>query len=130
MLKLKMMRGLLLGLVCAGAAVYGYGQSSVDGAIGGVVQDATGSAIPGATVIVHSNTTDAEQTIAADASGLYRAIHLQPSTYTVTVTANGFGTFKSTGVTVEVGLLTDLSPKLSVDSAKKTAHVSAEASAI
>src|SRR6202789_2301696 len=127
---LKMMRGLLLGLVCVGTAVYGYGQSSVDGAIGGVVQDATGSVIPGAKVIVHSNTTDAEQTVTADASGLFRAIHLEPSTYTVTVTANGFGTFKSTGVTVEVGLLTDLSPKLSVDSAKETVDVSAEVPAI
>src|SRR6202789_3912673 len=127
---LKMMRGLLLGLVCVGTAVYGYGQSSVDGAIGGVVQDATGSVIPGAKVIVHSNTTDAEQTVTADGSGLFRAIHLEPSTYTVTVTANGFGTFKSPGVTVEVGLLTDLSPKLSVDSAKETVDVSAEAPAI
>ena len=130
MLKLKMMRGLLLGLVCAGAAVHGYGQSSVDGAIGGIVQDATGSVIPGAKILVHSNTTNAEQTVTADGSGLYRAIHLEPSTYTVTVMANGFGAFKSTDVTVEVGLLTDLSPKLAVGSSKETVEVSAEVPAI
>lgn len=124
---LKVFRGLLVALLCVGSAVYVYGQSAVDGAIGGTVQDATGSVIPGATVVIHENATNAEQKVVADSAGLFRAVHLQPSTYTVTVTAQGFGTFKANQVVVEVGLLTDLSPKLSAGGTSETVNVTGEA---
>src|SRR5215467_5822863 len=83
-------RSLLVAMLCAGAASAGYGQSAVDGAIGGTVQDSSGLAIPKATVVIRNNATNAEQTAVTDDSGFFRAIHLQPSTYTVTVTAAGF----------------------------------------
>ena len=53
-------------------------QSAVDGAIGGTVQDQTGSVVAKAAVLVHSNATNAEQTIDSDDSGYFRIIHLQP----------------------------------------------------
>ena len=65
-----------------------------------------------------------------DESGFFRAIHLQPSTYTVTITAAGFQSFKSPEVIVQVGLLTDLSPKLPVGSETQTVEVTSEAPAI
>ena len=123
-------RFMLIAMLCVGAGSYGYGQSAVDGAIGGTVQDSSGLAIPKAKVVIRNNATNAEQTILGDDSGFYRAIHLQPSTYTVTVTATGFETFKSPEVTVQVGLLTDISPKLPIGSETQTVEVTSEAPAI
>src|ERR1700726_3765754 len=82
-------RFLLIATMCAGAGSYGYGQSAVDGAIGGTVQDSSGLPIPNAKVVIRNNATNAEQTVLGDNSGFYRAIHLQPSTYTVTIAAAG-----------------------------------------
>ena len=60
-----------------------------------------------------------------DDSGYFRAIHLPPSTYTVTVTAAGFQTFNSPEVIVQVGLLTDLSPKMPVGAQPRPSKCSA-----
>jgi hypothetical protein len=129
MLKM-MMRWMLVALLYAGANGLAYAQSAVDGAIGGTVVDASGSAIPGAMVVVRSNTTNAEQTVVSDDQGFFRAIHLQPSTYTVTVSAQGFQTFTSPQVIVQVGLLTDISPKLPVGAASQTVEVLSQSPAI
>ena len=123
-------RFLLIATLCAGAGSFGYGQSAVDGAIGGTVQDSSGLAIPKATVTIRNNATNAEQTVVTDDSGFFRAIHLQPSTYTVTVTAAGFEGFRSPEVIVQVGQLTDLSPKLPVGSTAQTVEVTSEAPAL
>src|SRR5258708_18580548 len=123
-------RLLLIAMLCAGVGAYGYGQWAVDGAIGGTVQDSSGLAIPKATVTISNKSTNAEQTAVTDDSGFFRAIHLQPSTYTVTITAAGFGSYKSPEVIVQVGQLTDLSPKLPVGSATQTVEVTSEAPAL
>ncbi|HEX3569450.1 MAG TPA: carboxypeptidase regulatory-like domain-containing protein [Acidobacteriaceae bacterium] len=123
-------RLLLIVMLCAGSGSYGHGQSAVDGAIGGTVQDSSGLAIPNATVTIRNNATNAEQTVVTDSSGFFRAIHLQPSTYTVTISAAGFEGFKSPEVIVQVGQLTDLSPKLPVGSAAQTVEVTSEAPAL
>src|SRR6059058_4417347 len=123
-------RFLLIAMLCGGVGSYGYGQSAVDGAIGGTVEDSSGLAITKAKVTIRNNSTNAEQTAIADDSGFFRAIHLQPSTYTVTVEAAGFQNFKSPEVIVQVGQLTDLSPKLPVGSAAQTVEVTSEAPAL
>jgi len=123
-------RFLLIAMLCAGVGPYGFGQSAVDGAIGGTVQDGAGLAIPAAKVVIRNNATNKEVTTLTDDSGYFRTIHLQPSTYTVTITAAGFETFKSEGVIVQVGALTDLSPKLPVGSETQTVEVTSEAPAI
>jgi hypothetical protein len=123
-------RFLLIATLCAGAGSYGHGQSAVDGAIGGTVQDSSGLAIPKAKVTIRNNSTNAGQTAITDDAGFFRAIHLQPATYTVTVEAPGFEGFKSPEVIVQVGQLTDLSPKLPVGSATQTIEVTSEAPAL
>ncbi len=102
-------------------------QSAVDGAIGGTVQDQTGSVISKATVLVHSNATNAERTSDSDDSGYFRIIHLQPGSYTVSVSAPGFESFRSTGVTVSVGTLSDVTPTLTVGSSSSTIEVTSSA---
>ena len=125
-----MMRGAQIALIAVFCAVTGLranAQSAVDGAIGGTVEDASGSAIGSAIVVVHSNATNAEQNVKVDDSGVFRVIHLQPGTYAVTITAPGFRSYRSGEVTVEVGLLTDISPKLPVGNVSDTVEVTSEA---
>lgn len=112
---------LLFASVCALA------QSTTDGAIGGTVYDANGAAVPGASVVVHNNGTNAEKKATSDGSGYYRVIGLQPAVYTVTIAASGFSPYKSQQVIVTVGSLTDVSPRLAVGTGTETVNVTAEA---
>ncbi len=105
-------------------------QSSVDGAIGGTVEDRSGAVVAGAHIVVRNNGTNAEQTVASDDSGYFRIIHLQPGVYRVTVGASGFGDFKSGQVTVSVGSLTDVEPRLGLGSASETVEVTGSSLAI
>jgi hypothetical protein len=105
-------------------------QSAVDGAIGGTVEDKTGAVVSGATVTIRSNGTNAEEKLTTDASGFFRAIHLTPGMYTVTVEASGFEKFSSPAVAVEVGLLTDPHARMTLGAATETVEVSSEAPAI
>ena len=100
-----------------------HAQSAVDGAIGGTVLDSSGAVVAGAGILTVNNGTNAQQTAVTDASGYFRIIHLQPGLYTVTVTASGFSTFKSTNLSVQVGLLTDLEARLQVGSTTQTVQV-------
>src|ERR1051326_7726923 len=95
-------------LLCVSA----FAQSTTDGAVGGTVYDANGAVVPNATVTVHNNGTNAEQRVTTDASGYYRVRQLQPATYTVTVNSTGFSPYTAQNVIVQVGSLTDVSPRL------------------
>jgi hypothetical protein len=117
------LRMALVAVVCAGSITSMRGQSAVDGAIGGTVEDKTGSVISGAKVVIRSNGTNAEQTVVSDGSGFFRAIHLQPGVYTVTVSAPGFDTYRATAITVSVGSLSDPEARLAIGAETTTIEV-------
>ncbi len=114
------------GLFCAGLLVAGTGfaQSTTQGAIAGTVEDATGAAIPSATITIHNDGTNAEQKVVADASGYFKAPLVEPGSYTATITATGFGTV-SEKIVVQVGQLTSIEPHLKSGSATETVEVTA-----
>lgn len=121
--------GLLLGaLSCLGVVSSGFAQSTTQGGIGGTVYDATGAVVPGAKVTARDNGgTNAERSVTTDASGYYHLTNLQPASYTVTVTAQGFQTYQATPVIVQVGALTEISPRLSVGAVATTVEVTGKA---
>src|SRR5262249_15755158 len=102
-------------------------QSTTDGAIGGTVYDSSGAALANATVVVRNNGTNIEQTVTTDSSGYFRVAKLQPASYTVSIEAPGFAPFKAEQVIVQVGSLTEITPRLQVGSTSATVLVSAEA---
>jgi hypothetical protein len=110
-----------VGVVATGLSL---AQSTTQGAIAGTVEDPTSAVIPGATVLIHNEGTNGETDLTADASGYFKAPLLEPGTYTVTVKASGFGNFKSEHVTVEVGKLTEVAPKLIAGATQETVQVS------
>lgn len=119
--------GLLLGVLVFALSGNLSAQTAVDGAVGGTVSDSSGALVPNATVRVLNLGTNAVQTAQSDNSGYFRIIHLQPGRYSVSITAKGFSDFKSTGVTVQVGLLTTLNAQLSVGAEAQTVQVSGAA---
>ncbi len=103
------------------------GQSTTDGAISGTVYDQTGAVVPGATVVVHNNGTNLEQTVTTDASGFYKAVKLTPTTYTITFTAKGFEEFIAKEVVVTVGSVTNVSPHMTVGATTQSVTITGAA---
>lgn len=114
-------------LVLLGLSTNAHAQSAVDGAIGGTVIDSSGAVVANATIVVHNNGTNAEQTVVTDASGYFRVIHLQPGLYNVNVSAPGFASYRSIDLTVQVGLLTTVDAHLKVGGTEQNVEVTGEA---
>ncbi len=119
--------GICLPLVFFALVLNLHAQSAVDGAIGGSILDSSGAVVPHATVTVHNSGTNAEQVVTSDDSGYFRVIHLQPGAYNVTVTREGFQTFRAVNLVVQIGLLTDPQVHLNVGSTSQSVEVSGEA---
>ncbi len=101
-------------------------QSTTDGAIGGTVYDTSGAPVSGAKITVCNNGTNSTQEETTDESGYYRVTKLQPASYTVSISAQGFGDFRAEQVVVQVGTVTELSPRLQVSSTGAMVVVNAE----
>jgi hypothetical protein len=76
-------------------------QSGGNGAIEGTVADASGAVIPNADVTATNTATGVVTKRPSSSSGLYNLSPLLPGSYTLTVTAPGFSTFKQQNITVD-----------------------------
>jgi Carboxypeptidase regulatory-like domain len=97
-------------------------------AVHGTVTDTSGAAIPGAAVSIANTSTGITTTATTDSHGYYTFPQLQiGGPYTVTVTANGFQKFSSTGLTLNVNDNREVSAPLQIGSAVQTVEVQAAA---
>jgi hypothetical protein len=110
--------GALLAAAVLGAATprAAFAQSSTAGAIGGTVTDASGALLPGTVVTVKSTDTGAVRTVKANANGEFRVDDLVPGTYTASFSADGFESYQEDKITVTVGSLSSVAPKLKAGS--------------
>jgi hypothetical protein len=108
--------------VCLGTLALN-AQTSTQGSIAGSVLDPSGAVVPGAAVTIHNMGTNAEIKLISDASGFYKAALLEPGTYRVTFVASGFATTRAEGVLVQVGQVTDVSPRLTVGASTTSVEV-------
>src|SRR6202789_962169 len=104
-------------------SVAAFAQSATSGAIGGTITDQHGAILKSATVTVTNTATSAVRTDVTNNAGLYRITALEPGTYTVSVSATGFQTYKEDQVPVTVGGYTDISPKLTIGNVSETIEV-------
>jgi iron complex outermembrane receptor protein len=73
-----------------------------EGRISGVVRDTLGAVVPGATVTVTNQATNAAQTATSTGDGTY-SVSLAPGAYTVTASLKGFGRQTHRNLKVEAG---------------------------
>ena len=103
-----------------------YAQTTISGDIAGTVTDATGAAVPGATVTVTSVTEGSVKTATSTGSGAYRIPLLKPGAYKISIVAPGFQTREET-VTVSTGAVAGGDIKLAVGQASTVVEVTDQA---
>jgi hypothetical protein len=99
---------------------------SVYGSIFGTVTDSTGAAVAGATITVKDEAKGTVVTAVSNGSGDYSVPHLIPDVYDVRVTAKGFKSFETKGVSVEADTAPRIDPTLEVGGETQTVEVNAE----
>jgi hypothetical protein len=115
---------LWIALLCALLLVpCGIAQSTTGGAIAGTVLDAEGRVIPGAQIALRNAATGFERNGRTSETGGFYFEELTPGTYTLMIGADGFAPLLEQSITVEVGRLTHLTPRLAVGTAQQTISV-------
>lgn len=102
-------------------------QSTTQGAIAGTVVDPSGAAVAAAGVTIQNLATNFATSLATDASGYFKAPLLEPGSYSVSVTAQGFAAYRADSVAVVVGQVTSVLPHLSVASSSASVVVTEQA---
>src|SRR6266446_3048512 len=87
--------------------------SATTGTLMGVVRDATGAGIPGATIALRNLTTNQTRNLTSEADGSYRATALAVGDYEVKAQASGFAPYFNPKVTLALGRATALDISLS-----------------
>jgi Carboxypeptidase regulatory-like domain/TonB dependent receptor len=118
---------------CALAAVcmmsQAYGQLTT-ATVRGTVTDATGAAIPGATLTLDNLARGASRTGTSDTSGRFSFDFVQVGSYRLTVTQKGFETGTRSGIDLVSGSVLDLPIQLSVQQQTTSVEVSANVAAL
>jgi Carboxypeptidase regulatory-like domain/TonB dependent receptor-like, beta-barrel len=99
---------------------------SVYGSVFGTVSDSTGAAIPGATVTVTDEAKGTVYTATSNAAGDYSVPHLIPDVYDLKVTAKGFQSFVTKGISVLADTSPRIDPTMEVGGASTTVTVNAD----
>jgi hypothetical protein len=102
-------------------------QGGATGAIGGVVQDASGAVIANARITIRNEATgEVVRQVTSDASGLFTATLLPVGNYTVEVEAAGFPATKFPGVIVRITETTRMTAVVKVNSVMEVVEVQSQ----
>jgi len=99
---------------------------SIYGSIFGTVSDSSGAIIPGAMVTVTDESKGTVVSVTSNAAGDYTVPHLIPDVYDLKVTAKGFKSFETKGISVEADTAPRIDPSLSVGGSSETVEVNAD----
>ncbi|MBB5339192.1 TonB-dependent receptor [Tunturiibacter gelidoferens] len=119
-------RAMLIALFLLGALILPCADAQQTlGSVSGVISDATGAAISGASIVLVNDQTAASRTTDTNAHGSYLVQGLPIGIYTVTVTANGFDTEKLTGFLIQADRTASLVIRLKPGQVSSTIDVAA-----
>jgi hypothetical protein len=114
---------LVLGLVLLSTAAYGQARASIVG----TVTDASGAAVPNATITLTNTDTGLARSTATNSTGSYSAPELGIGHYNLKVEAPGFKTYEQTGITLNVNDTIRADVSLQVGEVKESVTVEASA---
>jgi len=103
-----------------------FGQTLTTGDVAGVVTDATGAVVPGASVTIKSSDTNEVRTVVSNESGQYRFSLLKPGEYTLSAASSGLKS-NATRFAVAVGAAHTMDIKLNLQTTQEVIEVAAEA---
>ncbi len=103
------------------------GAQSLNGGVVGNVTDPAGAAVPGASVTLTNITTTLSRETATDAVGGYNFATVQPGTYTIKVTRQGFAVLEHTNINVTADAILRVDVTLKVGAATDSVVVTADA---
>ncbi len=115
----------LLGLFAIGLPMQLRAQSTISGYVTGTVTDASKGAVSNAKVTLENQATSFHQTAVSESDGVFHFEYVPPGDYVVSVTADGFTSFRE-NITVTVGQSTTVAAQLRVGSAETSVTVSSE----
>ena len=113
-------------VVCLLAAMPAFAQLQA-GRIVGQVFDPQHASVVGATITVTNPATNISETVKSDASGNYVVTPLDPGTYSVSVSAQGFETEVRKGIELTVGQAAEVDLDLHIGAANAKVEVTTEA---
>lgn len=119
----SLVRALLVLVVILTAAAPARAQGGSTSSISGVVTDAEGGVIPGATVVVTSTATQTSITTVSNEAGIFAVPSLNPGSYAVTVSLDGFKSYTVTDLTVTPGSPVSVSAVLSLGGIEEQVEV-------
>lgn len=119
-------RTLVVLCLLAALAVPAFAQEQ-RGAIAGVVKDSSGAVLPGVTVEAKNVAVGSVVSAVTNETGTYRFPSLQPGTYTVAATLQGFNPAQVENVLVSLGQIKTVDVTLSVGAVSETVQVTGEA---
>jgi hypothetical protein len=107
-----------------------WSQTTTSQEISGLVQDATGSVVPSATITVKNTDTGLTRTAQSNESGLFLVANLPIGAYEVSAEAAGFKKFVTTGVVLTVNGKLAVNVKLEVGAITDSVTVAADAAQV
>jgi Cna protein B-type domain./TonB-dependent Receptor Plug Domain. len=111
------------------ACIFSLGVSAMaqsdSSAVSGTVTDPSGALVSNAKVILRNEGTGVENTVTSNGSGQYTVPNVRPGTYTVTVEAAGFQTYKTSGVQVDPSIAKRVDAPMKVGDTSE--HIDVEA---
>src|SRR5580692_3282836 len=93
------------------------------GSITGTVSDASGAAVPGATVTITQTSTNDVHTATTSDSGFYTVPQLPPGKYRVSIEKGGFNRFEQNDITLVINQTAQINAELRVGSAQEVVTV-------
>jgi hypothetical protein len=106
------------------AAAHGQIRSAT---ITGTVIDPTRAVVPGATVVITNQDTNAATELVTTSEGLFTAPYLPAGTYSIEVSLTGFATFRRTGIVISTAEIVRVPVELAVSQVGEKVDVAAEA---
>ncbi|MBZ5682825.1 MAG: carboxypeptidase-like regulatory domain-containing protein [Acidobacteriia bacterium] len=116
-------------VVCLVLSNLGFSQAS-SSSLRGTVTDPSGSALPGATVVITNDASKMTRTATTGEVGDYTFLAMPPGTYTLVVTATGFAHYQQTGIQLLVNTPATANVRLKVGSVTENVNVTGEAPAL